>query len=78
MARHGDSCKRRFRQNFRKKFDWCGLNEAMLLKESGHRIAIALDHSFLCKSGMNTPGLGRYWSGCAGAVRRGLEILAFA
>lgn len=51
MARHGESCESRFRQNFKKKFDWCTFNMGMLLEESGHRIAIALDHSFLCKSG---------------------------
>lgn len=78
MARHGESCESRFRQNFKKRFDWCAFNMGMLLEESGHRIAFALDHSFLCKSGKKTPGLGRYWSGCAGAVKRGLEILGFA
>lgn len=78
MARHGGSCESRFRQNFKKKFDWCAFNKGMLLERSGHRTAIALDHSFLSKSGKKTPGLGRYWSGCAGAVKRGLEILGFA
>lgn len=78
MARHGDSCESRFRQNFKKKFDWCSFNGGMLLEGDGHRVAVALDHSFLCKSGKKTPGLGRYWSGCAGEVKRGLEILGFA
>ena len=41
MARHGESCESRFRQNFKKKFDWCAFNMGMLLEESGHRIAIA-------------------------------------
>lgn len=36
------------------------------------------DPSYLPKSGKSTPGLGRYWSGQAGAVKRGLEIGAFA
>lgn len=78
MARHGDSCESRFRQNFKKKFDWCAFNMDMLLEADVHRTAIALDHSFLCKSGRKTPGLGRYWSGTAGATKRGLEILGFA
>lgn len=78
MARHGDSCESRFRQNFKKKFDWCAFNGGMLLEESGHTIAIALDHSFICKSGKKTPGLGRYWSGSDGMAKRGLEILGFA
>lgn len=78
MARHGDSCESRFRQNFKKKFDWCAFNSGMLLADRGQRVAIALDHSFLSKSGKKTPGLGRYWSGCAGMAKRGLEILGFA
>lgn len=78
MSRHGDSCESRFRQNFKRKFDWCGFNSGMLLADNGHRVAVALDHSFLSKSGKKTPGLGRYWSGCAGMAKRGLEILGFA
>ena len=78
MARHGDSCESRFRQNFKRKFDWCAFNSGMLLEGDGHGSAIALDHSFLDKSGTKTPGLDRYWSGCAGSVKRGLEILGFA
>lgn len=78
MSRHGDSCESRFRQNFKKKFDWCAFNSNMQLRDDGHTIAIALDHCFLNKSGKKTPGLGPYWSGSAGAVKRGLEILGFA
>ena len=78
MSRHGDSCESRFRQNFKKQFDWCAFNSGMLLADDGHRVAIALDHSFISKSGKKTPGLGRYWSGCAGMAKRGLEILGFA
>lgn len=78
MARHGDSCESRFRQNFKKKFDWCAFNRNMLLGTSCHIAAVALDHSYLPKSGKKTPGLGYYWSGCAGATKRGLEILGFA
>ena len=78
MARHGDSCESRFRQNFKKKFDWCAFNSGMLLDDHDHRVAIALDHSHISKSGKKTPGLGWYWSGCAGATKRGLEILGFS
>lgn len=78
LARHGKSCESRFRQNFKKKFDWCAFNSGMLLDNPGHTVAVALDHSFIHKSGKKTPGLGWYWSGCAGATKRGLEILGFA
>ena len=78
MARHGNSCESRFRQNFKKKFDWCGFNSDLTLETGGHLCAIALDHSYLSKSGNHTPGIGYYWSGCAGTTKRGLEILGFA
>ena len=78
LARHGKSCESRFRQNFKKEFDWCAFNSDMLMDAPGHRVAVALDHSFLRKSGKKTPGIGWYWSGCAGATKRGLEILGFA
>ena len=77
LARHCKSCESRFRQNFKKKFNWCAFNTHMLLKAHG-LTAIALDHSYIPKSGKKTPGIGYYWSGCAGTTRRGLEILGFA
>lgn len=78
LARNCSSCESRFRQNFKKAFDWCRFNMAFRLKTECSLVAIALDHSFLKKSGKRTPGIGYYWSGCAGAVKRGLEILTFA
>lgn len=78
LARHAKSCESRFRQNFKRKFDWCGFNSGMLLESGSNTVAIALDHSYLPKSGKKTPGLGYYWSGCAGTTKRGLEILGFA
>lgn len=39
---------------------------------------VLFDPSYLPKSGKNTPGLGRFWSGQAGAVKRGIEIGCFA
>lgn len=50
MARHRDSCESRFRQNFKRKLDWCVFNRGMLLEGDGHGSAIALDHSFPGKS----------------------------
>lgn len=78
LARHSESCESRFRQNFKKKFDWCGFNSHMLLDNGSGTVAIAIDHSYLPKSGKKTPGLGYYWSGCAGTTKRGLEILGFS
>jgi len=37
-----------------------------------HRTAIAFDPSFIPKSGNQTPGIGYFWSGCAGRALRGI------
>lgn len=78
LARYCKSCEQRFRQNFRKKFDWIAFNQSFVAKQLGHRYAIAIDPSFVSKSGKKTPGLGYFWSGCAQMMKRGLEILGIA
>ncbi|WP_455666017.1 transposase [Phocaeicola sp.] len=40
----------------------------------GARLAIAFEPSYISKFGKCTPYLGRFWSGCAGKAKRGLEI----
>ena len=78
LARYCKSCEQRFRQNFRKKFDWISFNQNFVQKQSGHRYAIAIDPSFISKSGKHTPGISYFWSGCAQSMKRGLEILGVA
>ena len=39
-------------------------------------IAMAIDPSFISKAGKLTYGMGRFWSGVAQRVKRGLEIMA--
>lgn len=76
LGRYSTSSEQRFRQNFRKHFDWLGFN-CELSKEilTGERKAIAIDPSFITKSGKRTPYIGRFWSGCSGKAMRGQEIL---
>jgi len=78
MARCGKSCESRFRQNFKKSFDWLGFNKFFLDTTKGHRIAIAIDPCYLSKSGKKTPGIDWFWSGCASSMKRGLEILGIS
>ena len=37
--------------------------------------ALAIDPSYISKSGRHTPGLGYFWSGVAEKAKWGLEIL---
>jgi len=78
MARCGHSCESRFRQNFKKAFDWFSFNKSFLESTKGHRIAIAIDPCYISKAGKKTPGLDWFWSGCAAAMKKGLEILGIS
>ncbi len=78
MARCGRSCESRFRQNFKKAFDWLSFNKSFLESTKGHRIAIAIDPCYISKAGKKTPGIDWFWSGCAAAMKRGLEILGIS
>ena len=78
MARCGRSCESRFRQNFKKSFDWLSFNRHFLSPMIGHRIAIGIDPCFIPKAGKKTPGVDWFWSGCAGAIKHGLEILGLS
>jgi len=75
---HGEQC---YRQNFGRKrsksINWLRFNVslALLFFVHGGRKAIAIDPSFISKAGRKTPHIGRFWSGCAGAVKHGLEIM---
>lgn len=63
MARCGRSCESRFRQNFRKSFDWLSFNRSFLESTKGHRIAITIDPCYIAKSGKKTHGIDWFWSG---------------
>ena len=78
MARFSKSCESRFRQNFKRKFDWVAFNTGLTTRTDGHLRAIAIDPCYIPKSGKKTPGLGYFWSGTANATKRGLEILGMA
>lgn len=78
MARGGRSCKSRSRQNFKKPFDWLSFNRHFLSPMMGHSIAIGIDPCFIPKAGKKTPGVDWFWSGSAGAIKHGLEILGLS
>ena len=76
MGRYSEYGEQRFRQNFTKDFDWFKFNATIAYSHfTGKRKAIAIDPSFIKKSGKKTPYIGRFWSGCDNRAMRGLEIL---
>ncbi|RME97870.1 MAG: transposase, partial [Bacteroidetes bacterium] len=50
------------------------LNRLLAEQYLSDDLAIAFDPSFIPKSGKHTPGLGYFYSGCAGRELRGLEL----
>ena len=77
MQRYTDKCEQYFRIHFENRFNFQAFNLAMT-HEHVTECIVAFDPSFISKSGKKTYGLGSYWSGCAGAMKRGLEICGFA
>lgn len=70
-----------FRRNFTKFFDWAQFNYAMIqmgLKNPCSPVIAAIDASFISKAGKHTFGIDKYWSGCAGMTKNGLEVHALA
>ncbi len=76
MGRYGCFSEQTYRNNFENDdFDWFSFNEAIIREHlKGGRKAIAVDPSFIPKSGSKTPWIGYFWSGCASEYKRGLEI----
>ena len=74
LGRFGNFSEQRYRQQFEKPFPFLDFNKELALSHGGKRFVIAFDPSYISKSGKETPGLGWYWSGCAGHAKWGLEI----
>ena len=81
LGRYGRRKEQRYRQTFRKDFDWLCFNMNLAADRFQYgmkRLAIAIDPSYVSKAGKKTDHVGRFWSGCASAVKHGLEILGIA
>ncbi len=76
MGRYSDSCGQRFRQLYERNFDRMEFSSQLMWRRLGNglRKAIAIDANYIPKAGKKIPCIGRFWSGCAGAMKRGLEI----
>lgn len=77
MGRYGVFSEQTFRNTFtRDSFDWFSFNLYLANKVcTGKFRAIAVDPSFIPKSGNKTPWFGKFWSGAAATMKRGLELV---
>jgi len=78
LGRYSSHNEGTFRNNFDKPFDFLAFNRLLIKEFCSPEVVIAFDPSFIAKSGKHTPGLGYFWSGCAGRSKKGLEIGGFA
>ena len=78
LSRYGGRTAKTFASNFKTPVDWMKVNIGMAQDCFGPSddMAVAIDPSFISKSGSLTYGTGRFWSGVAQRVKRGLEIMA--
>lgn len=78
LERYGKCTEQRYRQQFEQSFDFLSFNKEMVNEHGSGNYIMAIDPSFISKAGKKTPGLGYFWSGQAGQVKRGLEITGIA
>lgn len=74
MARWSHYQESTFRENFSRSFDWLAFNTHLAQQFLSDDLAVAFDPSYVPKSGKHTPGIGYFYSGCAGRELRGLEL----
>lgn len=76
LARYGQKGEQHFRRQFSERFDFAGFNAELIKSCASKHLVLALDPTHLPKSGKKTYGKDFFWSGCAGAVKPGLEFKA--
>jgi hypothetical protein len=70
--------ERTYRNNFSKSIDFIAFTKVLVNRYISTDRILAFDPSFLPKSGKCTDGSGKYWSGCAGKVKHGMEMSGLA
>src|SRR6266568_1693584 len=80
LSRYSPYHERTFSRWYGRDFDWVSLNKAAIIEvvPPEHAQALALDASFVPKSGKHTYGLDRFWNGSHSRVEKGLEISTLA
>jgi Transposase DDE domain len=78
FERYGQHHEQTYRNHHESGFDFRAFNRCLIETHTGSRRMIAFDPSYISKSGKHTPGVGYFWSGCAGRAKWGLELNGFA
>lgn len=78
LGRQGEYGEYTYRKHFAKSFNWLEFNSQLVCTHIGKNCIIAIDPTYIPKSGKKTAGVGYYHSGCAGRSLRGLEMTGLA
>jgi Transposase DDE domain len=78
LERFSGFCEQRFRYFFEQSFDFLSFNKTLITMNINGRTALVFDPSYISKAGKKTPGVGYFWSGCAGRAKWGLEFCGMA
>ena len=75
LARHSlQYVESTYRIHFEDYHDFTTMNARYIQQQGSGHYLLAFDASYLPKSGTKTPGVGKYWSGCASKALPGLEL----
>ena len=78
LARYSDRPESTYRKNYADHFDWLSFNSCLVQTYLSPDRIIALDPSFIAKSGKHSDGVAYFWSGAAGQAKWGQEFCGLA
>jgi len=78
LGRYSQYCEQTHRIHFEKGFDFLSFNLDLAKRIVSADRIVALDPCYIPKSGDQTYGKGKFWSGCDKAAKWGLDICGFA
>lgn len=78
LSRYGNYNERSYRNNYEQEFDFMACNILLSQAYLSEKVVLALDPSYLPKSGKCTPHIDSFYSGCASKSLKGLEITGVA
>lgn len=78
LARYSSLCEQTFRNNFEQDFDFLKFNKLLADQIVSNECIVAFDPCYIPKSGKETYGRAKFWSGSDKAAKWGLDICGFA
>jgi Transposase DDE domain len=74
LSRFGAYSDKSIRLHMEQRFDFVPFNTHLIEQQCGKELIAAFDPTFIAKSGKQTPGLGKWWSGTQQRALKGLEV----